>query len=211
MKKLRKVFHFSNIILFVCACVVAQFIMTAHAEGVKLPDGTLFEPKYYADSNPDVAASLGTSADVLADHYWNHGIQEGRLPYVGANDVSAATVIALVNEYRVSNGLNAFTVDSRLMSAAQTRATELASSQHFAHSRPNGAKWQTVLGSNTSAFSKVGENLGRGQSSASSVVYAWQCSAGHKEVMLHPVFTKVGVGVAKDTNGRFYFALIAGN
>lgn len=38
-----------------------------------------FDAAYYAQNNPDVAAALGTDADVLYQHYMEYGKAEGRL------------------------------------------------------------------------------------------------------------------------------------
>lgn len=43
-----------------------------------------FDPIYYAQTYPDVAAALGTDATALYNHYVNFGQKEGRIPYAGA-------------------------------------------------------------------------------------------------------------------------------
>jgi len=190
------------------------FTLTAFAaqNTVQLPDGSAFNSEYYAAQNSDVVDAVGGDASALADHYWYHGIQEGRKPYEGAKDVSASSVLALVNEYRAQNGLSAYAYDPTLQQAAQDRARELADSQFFGHTRPtDGSRWQTILGSNLKSYKIVGENLGRGQSSAASVIYAWKQSSSHNALLLHTAFSRAGVGVAKDMSGRFYFVLIVGN
>jgi len=60
------------------------FALPVHAAPVTLPDGTIFDPEYYAQQNPDVVAALGTSAQMLYQHYLVAGKAEGRLPYAGA-------------------------------------------------------------------------------------------------------------------------------
>lgn len=42
-----------------------------------------FDPIYYAQTYPDVAAALGTDAEALYNHYVNFGQKEGRIPYAG--------------------------------------------------------------------------------------------------------------------------------
>lgn len=42
-----------------------------------------FDPIYYAQTYPDVAAALGTDATALYNHYVNFGQKEGRIPYAG--------------------------------------------------------------------------------------------------------------------------------
>lgn len=55
--------------------------LPVQAAPVTEPDGTLFDPEYYAQQNPDVTAVLGTDADTLYRHYVLCGKAEGRLPY----------------------------------------------------------------------------------------------------------------------------------
>ena len=55
---------------------------------VALPDGTVFDPQFYAAANPDVLAALGTDAGLLYMHYMNCGMAEGRFP--NANAAQAA-------------------------------------------------------------------------------------------------------------------------
>ena len=199
---MKKIFE----ILLVSMSMTAMVAVFVHANNIQLPDGTAFDFVYYEQQNPDVVQAIGNKPEDLANHYWLNGIQEGRLPFAGAKDVSASSVIALANDYRSKNGLEALAQDSFLMAAAQQRARELADSRSFAHTRPNGEMWTTVLKGHSLAH--VAENLGRGQTSASSVIYAWQKSSSHNATLLDAKATKVGVGVAKGNDGQFYFWLI---
>ncbi len=47
---------------------------------IALSDGTLFDPVWYAESNPDVVAKYGTSTEALIAHYIKYGKKEGRPP-----------------------------------------------------------------------------------------------------------------------------------
>lgn len=60
-----------------------------------MPDGNVFDAEYYAQSNPDVAAAVGTDANALYQHYVNFGRAEGRLPYAGATAAAAPSAGAV--------------------------------------------------------------------------------------------------------------------
>lgn len=62
-------------VLMVMAAVKATTIEAKAAEQ--------FDPVYYAQTYPDVAAALGTDATALYNHYLNFGQKEGRIPYAG--------------------------------------------------------------------------------------------------------------------------------
>lgn len=200
--------------IVLCTAQIWSPALVAFADMVYVyhtPDGDGFDPWYYAEANPDVAESIGTDAQALLEHYWYYGIQEGRQPNKNTSyAVSASSVITLMNNYRAQSGVAACSTDSVLMTAAQERARELADNEMFAHSRPDGSKWQTILGFNLSLYVRVGENLGRGQSSATSAIYAWQHSTTHNALLLNSNMNSVGVGVAKSASGQYYFVLIAG-
>lgn len=57
--------------------------LTVCAAPQYMADGAVFDPEWYLEQNPDVAAgwSLGTSADAVYAHYTMHGAGEGRKPY----------------------------------------------------------------------------------------------------------------------------------
>ncbi len=57
-----------------------------------MSDGTLFDPTFYAQSNPDVVAALGDSAPSLWNHYVKFGRGEGRLAYPGEVKLSVGNV-----------------------------------------------------------------------------------------------------------------------
>ena len=53
-----------------------------------------FDTIYYALTYPDVLAVFGTDQQMLLNHYLEHGINEGRLPYEGAEAGVAVSGIA---------------------------------------------------------------------------------------------------------------------
>jgi len=55
--------------------------MTAFAAPETMPDGTVFDAEYYAQTYPDVVAALGTDAGAMYQHYVTFGRNEGRLAY----------------------------------------------------------------------------------------------------------------------------------
>lgn len=51
-----------------------------------MSDGAVFDPQFYAQTYPDVAASVGQDENALYQHYKNNGAAEGRLPYAPGTD-----------------------------------------------------------------------------------------------------------------------------
>ena len=54
-------------------------------------------------------------------------------------------------------------------------------------------------------YSAWGENIASGQKTPQQVVTAWMNSQGHRENILSPTFTKLGVGYATNSNGVAYW------
>ena len=74
--------------------------LTAFAAPETMSDGTVFDAEYYAQSNPDVAAVLGTDKDVLYHHYLNYGKAEGRQAFADStitDTVTDTSISAQVN------------------------------------------------------------------------------------------------------------------
>lgn len=57
--------------------------MTVNAEPKTMPDGTLFDAEYYAETNPDVVAVFGTDEMSLYEHYIHFGRTENREAVAG--------------------------------------------------------------------------------------------------------------------------------
>lgn len=128
------------------------------------------------------------------------------LPAAAAVPAGAAKeVIRLVNAERAKKGLPALKSNSgALTKAAQQRASELPS--RFAHERPDGRTWATVLPEFRVPFAKASENLGRGQKSAAQVVQGWMNSPSHRDAILQEGIKQAGAGVF-EKNGILYWSL----
>lgn len=69
---------------------------TAFAAPQTMPDGATFDPQFYANTYPDVAAAMGTDSSALYQHYKTYGQKEGRLPYDPATiaNVNQPTIVS---------------------------------------------------------------------------------------------------------------------
>ena len=54
------------------------------------------------------------------------------------------------------------------------------------------------------------ENVASGQKSFSDVMRSWEGSSGHRENLLRPEVTAIGVAMAKNSSGRPYWTLVLG-
>lgn len=81
------------------AIIMLAFILVGITGGIAMLQHSMaapgqFDPIYYAQTYPDVAAALGTDATVLYNHYITYGQKEGRIPYAGGQPGEAVNGIA---------------------------------------------------------------------------------------------------------------------
>lgn len=111
--------------------------------------------------------------------------------------VIAAVLIDLANGDRTAESLGTLTINPKLVAAAQAKADDMATYSYFAHVSPQGADpwhWFEVAGY---TFAYAGENLAVDFSDSSDVERAWMNSPTHRENILDPHFTEIGIAVAQ--------------
>ena len=105
---------------------------------------------------------------------------------------------SLTNSDRASFGRPALAMAGDLQSLAQRRAEEMAAARRLSHTQD--------LGSRVSNWRKLGENVGRGKS-LTEIEHSYMASEPHRENILAPDFTEMGVGVAAGGD-QIYTAVI---
>jgi hypothetical protein len=105
---------------------------------------------------------------------------------------------SLTNSDRAAYGQKPLTMVGDLQSLAQRRAEEMAAERKLSHT--------SDLGNKVSNWRKLGENVGRGRS-LTEIEQSYMNSAPHRENILAPDFTEMGVGVAV-AGDQIYTAVI---
>ena len=113
-----------------------------------------------------------------------------------------SAVIAATNAERRRAGCGALTASAQLTSAAQGHATDMARNNYFSHTSRDGRDFGDRLRATGLSFRTGGENIARGQRTATEVVRAWMNSSGHRRNILNCAFTKIGVGY--DNRGHLW-------
>lgn len=114
--------------------------------------------------------------------------------------VLAGSVIALTNEERSDKGLGSLKANALLNQAAQLKANDMAAKSYYAHVSPDGTVPPAWLNKVGYKYQAMGENLVVDRESSEQVVSAWMGSPSHRENMLNPQFTEIGIGIA---HGRY--------
>jgi uncharacterized membrane protein required for colicin V production len=111
-----------------------------------------------------------------------------------ADPVAERQLFDLVNDERTQRGLVALEWDERLVPIARSHSTEMLTLKYFSHDSPvSGSPFDRLRGAGI-LYSRAGENLAYAQSVA--VAHrALMDSPGHRENILRPEFTRIGIGV----------------
>ncbi len=114
-------------------------------------------------------------------------------------------VTRLVNVERSKRGLSQLSFNSQLSNVATLKSQDMINKNYFSHTSPTyGSPFDMMKQFNIS-YRAAGENIAMGQRTPAEVVNAWMNSQGHRENILNPNFTDIGVGVAKSSNGTLYW------
>lgn len=127
----------------------------------------------------------------------------GRLPGSVYQNQSLAAwareIEAGINAARLQRGLNALAVEAHLGALAQAHARDMALRDYFAHDTPDGlTPWQRLSAIGAPYYATAAENAAKGQETAAEVVSGWLGSEKHRENMLKPGLTHMGIGVYFD-------------
>lgn len=108
--------------------------------------------------------------------------------------VAERQLLDLVNDERTQRGIAPLAWDERLVPVARAHSTEMFQLKYFSHESPvSGSPFDRLRAAGIT-YSRAGENLAYAQSVA--VAHrALMDSPGHRENILRPEFTRIGIGV----------------
>lgn len=139
----------------------------------------------------------------LYEHYWTLCIVQRPDPLTpDLVPVYEQEVLRLVNVEREKRGLNPLKWDSELSKAARFKSEDMRDHNYFDHESPTFGSLENLLGFFKISYSSAGENLAGGLFHPEDAVEGWMNSPGHRENILNPQFTHLGVGYA-DGDGYF--------
>lgn len=129
-------------------------------------------------------------------------------------------IFKLTNEVRRKNGLPVLTNEKLLVEVARQHSEDMLMGKYFSHVSPDGnSPHDRVIKGYPYPLQASGENIWGASGSepletellARIIVDTWMSSPGHKQNILRPEFTDIGVGVAsigKDVRATQVFARI---
>lgn len=118
-----------------------------------------------------------------------------RSTLLGVIEVNA--LVDGTNASRIADHLPALTVSPLLQAAAQAKANDMVANNYFAHTSPAGLSpwyWFQKVGY---SFIYAGENLAVNFVNSEDVTSAWMNSSDHRENILNPHYTQIGMATAQ--------------
>lgn len=106
-------------------------------------------------------------------------------------------VLDLVNQERAKAGVSPLKLSTSLDSMAKVKAEDMRDNNYFSHTSPSYGSPFDMMKKFGISFSTAGENIAAGQQSAADVMGSWMNSPGHRQNILNPSYTEIGIGVAK--------------
>ena len=111
-------------------------------------------------------------------------------------------VVDLTNAERTKAGLKPLQIYAPLMAVARDKSEDMARNNYFSHTSPTYGSPFDQMRSAGISYRAAGENIAQGQRSPQQVVQAWMDSPGHRQNILNPSFTHIGVGFVE--NGYYW-------
>ena len=112
-------------------------------------------------------------------------------------------LLALINAERARAGVRPVTPWPALAAVARGHSQDMAAHQFIAHVSPTLGTSEDRLRRAGIVFAQMGENIGIASTTAEFHA-GLMASPGHREVILNPAFTHVGIGVALQLLGAAY-------
>lgn len=109
-------------------------------------------------------------------------------------------VVDLTNQERAKQGLKPLKADLELSRVAREKSHDMAVNGYFSHNSPTYGSPFDMMKSYGITYNTAGENIAKGQKTPQEVVNAWMNSEGHRENIMNPKFTKIGVGFSSQGN-----------
>ena len=117
-------------------------------------------------------------------------------------------VVELTNQERAKNGLPALKLDVELSKVARDKSKDMQTKNYFSHTSPTYGSPFDMMKAYGVSYQSAGENIAMGQRSPQEVVQAWMNSQGHRENIMNPNFTHIGVGHV--TAGNYWTQMFIG-
>lgn len=111
-----------------------------------------------------------------------------------ATSMSVSSLLSGTNQQRANYGKAGLTLNSKLNTAAQNKANDMAAKDYWSHNSPSGQTPWSFITAAGYQYQTAGENLAYGFDTAADTITGWMNSPEHKANILNSTYTNVGFG-----------------
>lgn len=123
-----------------------------------------------------------------------------------------SALIGLINQERQNRGIASLNAQGQLTTAARNHSADMACNDFVSHTGSDGSlPWDRVAALGY-AYAAIAENIYAGSSDPQAAFNGWMNSSGHRDNMLNPAYTEIGIGYmywAGSSYGAYVTAVFA--
>jgi hypothetical protein len=117
-----------------------------------------------------------------------------------ATSMSTSALLSGTNQQRNNYGKRSLTLNSKLNTAAQNKAQDMASKDYWSHNSPTGQTPWSFITATGYKYQTAGENLAYGFDTSAETITGWMNSPEHRANILNSTYTNVGFGIINIPN-----------
>ncbi len=117
------------------------------------------------------------------------------------SSVTIDEVVRATNEKRVAAGLKPLVYNEKLADAARRKAANMFSENYWSHTSPSGKTPWTWFNDAGYKYIYAGENLAKDFGSTDRMMEAWMASPTHKDNIVSPKYSEIGLAVVPGSIG----------
>jgi len=122
--------------------------------------------------------------------------------------IDIPALVELHNKARANEDLGPLTVNEKLVAAAKVQAKDMGDHEEMRHEGSDGSDAAKRAKDQGYRYQLVGENVAMGQRSSAEVMTAWMNSPHHKENILRPDHTEIGLACYTTADGVPYWCAV---
>ncbi len=182
--------------------------ISCNKEGTNTDQGTVLGQPIDSDNGTSGGTGGGTTGGGGTSGGMTTGATAGGTTGGTTGDPTTATkteaFMQLINDHRISIGLQALTHEDELADISTTHSSNMATGiTPFGHDGFSArcAEGRAILGGGN----YCGENVAMGQKTVQAAFTAWMNSPGHRANIEQPRYTHTGFGYAQNSSGTYYW------
>ena len=202
------------IVVLVIAAAGAIYILPTLSNENGAPHVNLTPQPSLAQAAIVKPTSIPTTTDASSIWNWAQGLGSS----ISTNGIETY-IFQYTNEERLANGVSQLSLNPCLSTTARDHSADMAANDFFSHDNLRGEDPSERAARHGCPTTKpmgggywigVGENIGwtynigsTSQDVARAMMDGWMNSPGHRQNILNPQYSSIGIGVAESSNGKY--------